>query len=144
MEEMGKVVKVKGKTATVEFERKTACDKCGMCAFKKDDMFVKCVIDNRLDASVGDIVKVHMGKNFVLTAALIAYMLPLVLAGIAIACTFMLEEYIQFICVVVALVVGFTTAALLDKFVIRKKPGFRPTMVEIVANNIDIGGNDDE
>ena len=132
MIEVGKVVKADAKKATVEFERKTECDKCGMCAFKKEDMFVKCTIDNKLGAKVGEYVSVHMGKNYVLVAALIAYMMPLVIAGIALACTIMLEEYIQFIAVCVSLVLGFTAAALLDKFVIRKKSGFRPTMVGIV------------
>lgn len=140
MVEVGQVIEVKKGKAIVRFSRKTSCDKCGMCAFKKDDMFVKCTLLNSLGAKVGDEVKVHMGKGYVLTAAVIVYLIPLVLAGVALLSTFMLKEYIQFIAVVVSLIIGFVISALLDKFVIAKKKGFRPTMVEIINNN---GGNID-
>lgn len=143
MVEVGKVIDVKKNMAVVQFERKTACDKCGMCAFKKDDMFVKCTIDNSLNARVGDSVKVHMGNGYVLTAAVIAYLIPLILCAIAIICTLKFAEYYQFIAVVAALIAGFTIAILLDKFWIRKKKGFRPTMVELI-NNDNNGGKDNE
>ncbi len=82
-----------------------------------------------------------MGKGYVLTAAVIVYLIPLLLAGIALLATFAFKEYIQFIAVAVALVAGFTAAAIIDKRVIAKKKGFRPTMVEII--NINDGGNKD-
>ncbi len=141
MVEVGQVIEIKKDKAVVRFSRKTSCDKCGMCAFKKDDMFVKCTLLNSLNARVGDSVKVHMGKGYVLTAAVIVYLIPLLLAGIALLATFAFKEYIQFIAVAVALVAGFTAAAIIDKRVIAKKKGFRPTMVEII--NINDGGNTD-
>ena len=46
MTERGVVTKVKGNRATVEFDRKSACDSCHMCAVTRDGMKVKIVIDN--------------------------------------------------------------------------------------------------
>ena len=82
MTERGVVTKVKGKKATVQFDRKSACDSCHMCAVTRDGMKVQIVIENTLDANVGDFVSVQMGERFVLTAALIVYIIPLVLVGI--------------------------------------------------------------
>ena len=48
MTERGVVTKVKGGRATVEFDRKSACDSCHMCAVTKDGMKVKIVIENTL------------------------------------------------------------------------------------------------
>ena len=80
MTERGVVVKLKGKRATVRFDRRSACDSCHMCAVTRDGMKVEVVIENTLGANVGDFVEVEMAQRFVLTAAAIVYVIPLVLA----------------------------------------------------------------
>ena len=133
MTEQGVVTKVRAGRATVEFDRKSACDSCHMCAVTKGGMKVKIVIANDLDARVGDVVNVSMGERFVLTAALIVYIIPLVLVGVGVGVGSLLTELAQVLLAVGGLVVGFVIAFLLDRFVIRKKKGFAPRMTEISA-----------
>ena len=133
MTERGVVTKVKGGRATVEFDRKSACDSCHMCAVTKDGMKVKIVIENSLNAAVGDVVSVSMGGRFVLTAALIVDIIPIVLVGVGVGVGTLLTEAAQAILAVCGLAVGFAIAFVLDRFVIRKKKGFAPRMTEICA-----------
>ena len=133
MIEKGTIVKIKGDKATVQFDRKSACDKCHMCAVTKDGMKVKIVIENSLNACVGDVVSVSMGERFVLTAALIVYIIPLVLVGLGVGVGSLLSELAQVLLAVGGLIIGFVIAFLLDRFVIRKRKGFAPRMTEICA-----------
>lgn len=141
MTERGVVTKVKGGKATVQFDRKSACDSCHMCAVTKDGMKVQIVIENTLGAVVGDFVSVRMGERFVLTAALIVYIIPLVLVGIGIGAGSLLSELAQVLLAVGGLAVGFVIAFLLDRFVIRKRKGFAPQMVEICPSPAAIAGD---
>ena len=109
MTERGVVTKVKGNRATVEFDRKSACDSCHMCAVTRDGMKVKIVIDNTLGACVGDVVDVC--------------------AGIGIGS--LLGEVAQLLFALGGLVVGFGIAIALDRCVIRKRKGFAPRMTAI-------------
>jgi sigma-E factor negative regulatory protein RseC len=138
MVERGVVTKVKGKRATVSFDRRSACDSCHMCAVTKDGMKVEIVVENTLNANVGDFVTVEMGEKFVLTAATIVYVLPLVLVGAGIGIGTLISELAQIIMAVGGLVVGFAIAFLLDRFVIRKRKGFSPQMKEITTGEAEI------
>lgn len=131
MTERGVVAKVKGKRATVRFDRRSACDSCHMCAVTKDGMKVEVVVENTLGANVGDFVEVEMGEKFVLTAAAIVYVIPLVLTGAGIGFGTLISELAQILMAFGGLIIGFVIAFLLDRFVIRKKKGFRPTMKSI-------------
>ena len=131
MTERGVVTKVKGNRATVEFDRKSACDSCHMCAVTRDGMKVKIVIDNTLGACVGDVVDVAMGERFVLTAAVIVYIIPLVLVGAGIGIGSLLGEVAQLLFALGGLVVGFGIAIALDRCVIRKRKEFAPRMTAI-------------
>ena len=135
MTERGVVVKVKGKRATVRFDRRSACDSCHMCAVTRDGMKVEVVIENTLNANVGDFVEVEMAQKFVLTAAVIVYLLPLVLIAIGVGIGVLFNELTQIILAVVGLVLGFVIAFLLDRFVIKKKKGFSPQMRTICLQN---------
>ncbi len=135
MTERGVVSKVKGGKATVQFERHSACDKCHMCAVTKDTMKVEVTLDNTLGANVGDFVEVEMGERYVLTAAAIVYVIPLVLIGVGIGLGTLINELAQVLMGLGGLVVGFVIAILLDKLVIRKKKGFAPRMKSICPNS---------
>ncbi len=149
MTERGVVVKLKGKKATVQFDRRTACDSCHMCATTRDGMKVQIVIDNELNANIGDFVEVQMGEQFVLTAAVIVYIIPLILVGIGIGVGSVLSQLAQILMSIGGLVLGFVVAFLLDRFVIRKKKCFSPTMTAICtsqtvvqSSNTDISENE--
>ena len=134
MTERGVVSKIKGGKATVQFERHSACDKCHMCAVTKDTMKVEVTLDNTLGANVGDFVEVEMGERYVLTAAAIVYVIPLVLIGVGIGLGTLINELAQVLMGLGGLVIGFVIAILLDKLVIRKKKGFAPRMKSICPN----------
>lgn len=131
MTERGVVAKIKGGRATVRFDRRSACDHCHMCAVTKDGMKVEVVVENTLNANVGDFVEVEMGEKFVLTAAAIVYVIPLALVGAGIGIGTLVSELAQIIMAFCGLTAGFVIAFLLDRFVIRKKKGFRPVMKAI-------------
>ncbi len=137
MVERGVVTKVKGKRATVSFDRRSACDSCHMCAVTKDGMKVEIVIENTLNANVGDFVTVEMGDKLVLTAAAIVYVIPLILVGAGIGIGTLLGELAQILLAVGGLVLGFVIAFLLDKFVIRTRKGFSPQMKEITTGEAE-------
>lgn len=134
MNEVGQVVKLKKNYAVVRFDRKSACDSCHMCAVTKDGMKVETVIPNTLNVNVGDFVEVSMGDKFVLTAAAIVYIIPLLLVGAGIGIGTLFSEIVQIILAVVGLVVGFGIALLLDR-VVRKKKGFSAQMVRIAEES---------
>ncbi len=127
MTERGVVVKLKGR-AVVRFDRRGACDKCRMCAVTRDGMKVEALVENILGANVGDFVEVEMGERFVLTAAVIVYIIPLVLVGLGVGIGSLFSQTTQLVLAVGGLIAGFLTAYLLDRFVIRKKKGFAPVM----------------
>ena len=134
MTEKGVVASIKGKKATVRFDRRSACDKCHMCAVTKDGMKVEVTLDNVLGANVGDVVEVEMGEKYVLTAAAIVYVIPLVVMGAGIGIGTLLTELAQVLMAMGGLIIGFVIAMLLDKFVIRKKKGFSPVMKAICTD----------
>ena len=132
MNETGTVTKLKRGNATVCFDRKSACDQCRMCAVSKSGKTVEVVLPNTLNAGIGDKVEVTMGSRYVLTAAVVVYVIPLILVVIGVFAFQTLGEIAQIIASVVALFIGLTLAVVLDKFVIRKKKGFVPEMTRIV------------
>ncbi|MCI7768704.1 MAG: SoxR reducing system RseC family protein [Christensenellaceae bacterium] len=132
MNETGTVTKLKRGNATVSFDRKSACDQCRMCAVSKSGKTVEVVLPNTLNAGIGDKVEVTMGSRYVLTAAVVVYVIPLILVVIGVFAFQTLGEIAQIIASVVALFIGLALAVVLDKFVIRKKKGFVPEMTRIV------------
>ena len=132
MTERGIVTKIKGKRATVTFDRHAACDSCHMCAVTPTGK-VEIRLINTLGAQVGDFVEVQMGEKFVLTAALIVYIIPLVLAGLGLGLGFLYNVWLALGLALGGVVIGFVIAYLLDKFVIRKKDEFEPKMTKIMT-----------
>ena len=123
MRETGVVSKVKGKFATVRFDRKTACEHCNMCLKPREANYVELRLPNTLNAAVGDKVTVAMGNRAVLTAATLVYVLPLIPMAIILACTYKLNAYVS---------LGASAVALIDRFVIRKRKGYMPVMEAII------------
>jgi sigma-E factor negative regulatory protein RseC len=138
MEEIGviKSVNEKKNTARVVFSRKSACDKCGMCLKSKDDMTVYIDVKNTISAKVGDKVAVVLGDSFVLKAAFIVYIIPVILVGIAIAVGRSLNELIQFAIVLGALFLGLIISILLDKL-IKNKKGYAPKLERVILKEED-------
>lgn len=136
MIEKGIVHKIDKKNrATVRFSRKSACDSCNMCLKRKDEMFVELVVNNTLDAKVGDKVSVHMGKQIVLLSSIIAYLIPVVFVAIALFFTRKLDELVSFGIAMGILIISYIIIAILDKW-IKKRKNYAPSMVEIICEEV--------
>jgi sigma-E factor negative regulatory protein RseC len=81
--EVGKVLAVDGKNATVQIKRSAACGKCGMCQVSEDRKTVLAKPKNTPGAKVGDTVQIEMAFSSLMKASLVVYLIPLVffLAG---------------------------------------------------------------
>ena len=138
MLEIGVVEKLNnnGKNAKVTFPRRTECDKCGMCMKHKNDMKVSIIVKNTLNARVGDRVSVGMKDGFVLRAAFIVYVIPVILIGLTVGLGRNLNELLLFGLAMAALLVGLAISVLCDR-AIRKKGVALPQMVEIISRRAD-------
>jgi len=136
MLEVGKVIKTdkEKNTATVEFDRKSACAKCGMCMMTEDQKKVEITLKNNIGAVEEDYVEVSMGGNFVLTAALIVYVIPLILIGVALFITKRMSEEIQLISAGGSLFVGFIISFIADRL-IRNRKGYTPEIINILEKS---------
>ncbi len=134
MTEVGEVTKIDKKNkATVRFDRKEACEHCRMCLKKKNEPYVELVVDNTLNAEVGARVEVTMGTNAVLTASLIAYIMPIVLVGIALACTYKLDVLISSLTALGVLILSEILVVVCDRL-LRKRKEYLPIMTAIIHN----------
>ncbi|MDR2635191.1 MAG: SoxR reducing system RseC family protein [Clostridiales bacterium] len=128
MVERGTIVKLKKDKAVVSFDRHSACDKCRMCVVSKGGMKVEILIKNTLDKNVGDTVSVEMGNKYVMTAALIVYVIPLILVAVGLICGKSAGETVQIILACAGLVLGFAIGVVLDS-ALKKIKGFSPVMI---------------
>ena len=118
-------------TAKVVFDRKSACDKCRMClTMSGEKMKVYVEVKNTIGAKVGDKVGVAMNDGFVLKAAFIVYLIPVLLVGIGLAVFRKFSDLILFVVVGIGLLLGIGVGIFADRM-IRKKSTFSPTLVQI-------------
>ena len=132
-------------TAKVVFDRKSACDKCGMCLTAKGEkMKVYVEVKNTLGAKVGDKVGVSMSDKFVLRAAFIVYVIPVVLVGAGLFLFRKLADIWLLLVIFVGLLLGIGVGVLTDHLV-RKKGTFAPTLSQIFpAEEENSGASDDK
>ncbi len=133
MRETGVVHKVRGRFATVRFDRKAACENCNMCLKPREANYVELRLENTLNAAVGDKVEVAMGDRAVLTAALLVYAVPLIVMGAALGFTYTLELWICLTVSFGAMIFAFAAVSLIDRFVLRRRPEYMPKMIAIVS-----------
>ena len=117
MIENGKVIWAEGDRAKVSIQKKTACDKCGMCIFPKGSNEIIFEVINPINAKVGDSVNFQMNGRGKLSAILLAFIVPLLLIGISVAIgTLILQsELIALIASIVCVVVWYAILAVIDK-----------------------------
>lgn len=83
MVEQGVVKSVKKGVAVVTVDKKIECSKCGMCAFPKNANKIDIIATNDLGAKQGDCVEIENSGEGKLTGALLAFLVPLILIGVA-------------------------------------------------------------
>lgn len=87
LEETGQVVAIEGRYAVIETQRRSACGQChvgddcgtsvlaGLFSKRRNRVRLK----NHLNLSVGDVAVIGINESVLLSTAVLAYMLPLVL-----------------------------------------------------------------
>lgn len=118
MEETGIVKEVKGRTMTVEMERKSACSSCKMCAMSQEGGKMILELENRINAVPGDKVALELPGSSILLASLLAYAVPLMffIVGIA-AGNFILRgnQALAVICGIIFMAAGFVFVKIAEK-----------------------------
>ena len=146
MLEVGVVESVNEKrgTAKVVFDRKSACDKCGMCLTAKGEkMKVYVEVKNTLGAKAGDKVGVSMSDRFVLRAAFIVYVVPVVLVGAGLFLFRKLADIWLLLVIFVGLLLGIGIGVLTDRLV-RKKGTFAPKLSQIFPSEEEVAEPSDD
>ncbi|MCL2751598.1 MAG: SoxR reducing system RseC family protein [Firmicutes bacterium] len=115
MIEQGTVIHTNGKWATVEFERRAACDGCRACGCRADGK-TAARLRNTVGAEVGDIVEARMPEKSPAAAAMILYGIPLLLllAGVLTGMAFLDDKW-AIVTGIACMVVSFGVIALIDR-----------------------------
>lgn len=138
MTEQGKVVETKGNFAFVEINKKTECDKCGMCAFPKNASTIKLRAENEISAKVGDTVILEREEKGKLLGTLLVFLVPLILIAISAIIGYLLIESEIWILIlsVISIVLWYTILAIIDKK-ISKLNGFKSKIVQVIEDKGD-------
>lgn len=117
MEERGVVVKTDKNFATVKVDKKSECDKCGMCAFPKGAGYAEFYADNAVGAKVGDEVIVKTSESAKTLGIVLVFLVPLLLIGLSALITFTLINKEIFVLIISAATVTawFCVLAIIDK-----------------------------
>ncbi len=117
MREQGEVIGTERGYATVSVDKKEECSKCGMCAFPKNAKTVEFRAKNELDAKVGDTVVIERKADGRLSGVILAFLVPLVLIGVAILinCLFINKEIWILILSAIFIALWYTVLAVIDK-----------------------------
>lgn len=138
MNEFGLVVELKEDKALVNIKRKSACGKCKACDLGNSDAKeLNILVDNSLNAQVGDSVNLLMETPDFLKAAMLVYLLPLItlFVGIMVS-SFVLgaiginNEVLSVIFGLIAMAGSFLFVRKKDKEMGKNKK-YSPIMVEI-------------
>ena len=108
-----------------------------------EKMKVYVEVKNILGAKVGDKVGVAMSDKFVLRAAFIVYIIPVILVGAGLAIFRKLGDLLLLAVVAVCLIFGIGIGILTDRL-IRKKGTFAPTMTEIYPPDPPVEGESEQ
>ena len=117
MKETGTVTKVKGTRAVVSVEKKDECSRCGLCLFKEGAARTEFYARNDACAKVGDRVIVERSENGKFLGAVLAFLVPLMLIGLAVLIDFLFIKNEIWILILSAafIAVWYVVLALIDK-----------------------------
>ena len=99
-------------------------------------------VKNTLQAKAGDRVGVAMNDKFVLKAAFVVYIIPVILVGAGLAIFRKLSDLLLLAVIAVGLLIGVAIGITIDRLV-RKKGAFAPTMTEIYKDESETKGAED-
>lgn len=117
MRERALVIKTDGEHATVSVDKKDECSKCGMCAFPKGANKIELRAKNPVKAKEGDRVIIERQEGGKLSGAILVFLIPLILIGLATFITYAFignEIWILFLSLIFILL-WYTILAIIDK-----------------------------
>lgn len=133
VEHSGVVVAIEGDKARVRFMRSSACKSCGAC-LTVGEKEMETLVDNNLNAVVGDRVLVQLSASSLLIASVLCYVLPLCALLIGIWLGMPLGDFYALLFGVVGCVIVFLLLRIVDKRAIRSRR-FIPTMTKIIKED---------
>lgn len=122
------VIKDCGKTAVVELVRTPKCDGCNACAFNKRSSIRMPAIKDA-ECTAGDRVTVVMPEKQIQLAPLFLFVIPIVLALVAVVISRNWPGWAQAVAIVGFLTVGFLVLYAVDKLY-RRQRKFMPVITE--------------
>lgn len=132
MIEQGVVTSVSGKFAKVKVDKKTECDKCGMCLFPQGASSTEFNAINKLNANVGDKVTIQTTSDVKFMGTILVFLVPLLLIALsAVIGMVVLKNELSVLFLSIGLiVVWFIILSLIDKK-LKKSKGFSPEIISI-------------
>jgi len=133
--EWGVVIEASSDKARVRLERKSICEKCGLCLYEDKD-FVIAEVENKKGAKRGDRVKIQISPARALQATFIVFMIPLIslltgiLIGYLISKWFTLPGFYPVLTGFILFGLSFLFIRRYDKK-IKNKQSYQPTIVEV-------------
>jgi sigma-E factor negative regulatory protein RseC len=145
MNQIGKIINIEGKTATVEMERSSACAQCGICHLGETQI-LHIDVENSINAQVGQRVLVAVGERSVLKASMILYLIPLLALVGGIGLAYLLELLIGLPGNVDWWGIGFGLTLFFLTYVVirlrepalRSNPAYAPRMLRLAGEQEDI------
>ncbi|MFQ6065992.1 MAG: SoxR reducing system RseC family protein [bacterium] len=141
--EWGVVTAVFAGKAKVRLERKSLCEKCGICSvWGKDFMLME--VDNLKEARVGDKVRIETPPGKTLKISFMVFIVPLFGLFVGIFSGYLISEWLGLRSLwqaglgVAFFLLGFLGVRWYDKKT-QKGEGFRPRIVQIEREEQDFG-----
>ena len=137
MEEVGRVIEIKGNMAKVEVAQKELCHKCPSESFCKLATGGSRTIEatNEIEAKAGQLVKIEISSGSILASAFIIYIFPIIalLVGGVLAQWISGSQNMAIIVGIIALTASFLFVHFIDKKIDRSKK-LIPVVKEIVSS----------
>lgn len=130
MLDQGRVVKVEGNLARVEFAASSQCARCGACHMAASGKMVN-EAENTIGAKVGDLVEVEISPAVTTLFPLIAFGIPVLFLFLGLGLGSLISEMIGIIMGLAFLVLGFVVVRLTDRYIAKQKR-FRSRIVRIL------------
>ena len=133
MRECGIVTECKGNRATVKVDKKDECSKCGLCMFPKNSSFTLFYATNDIGAKKDDKVVVETRRDTKFLGAILAFLVPLLLIGVAVLINYLVikNELSILIISVVLIALWYLALSFIDKR-LAKTYYFCPHVIEIL------------
>lgn len=145
MNQIGKIISIEDKMATVELERSSACAKCGICHLGETQI-LHIDVENSINAQVGQRVLIAVGQGSVLKASSILYLIPLLALVGGIGLAYLLERLIglpgnvDWWGIGIGLTLFFLAYVIirLQEPALRSNPAYAPRMLRLAGEQEDI------